>query len=541
MPFLRQLQLYNLRKTISYYVTTPIFYVNSSPHIGHVYTLLLADAINIFQRIKSNKHDTIFSSGTDEHGIKIQNAADALKCEYQTFCDINSNKFLDLFNLCDTTLSDFVRTTEPRHKRAVSFVWNELQNKGLIYKSTYSGWYCNSDETFVPESQVTKKELNDGSIINVDQNENLVEWSTEQNYMFRLSNFQGQILDWLEKDEPLTPKLFNEEAKVMVKRSDFHDISISRPTKRLKWAIPVPADPDQAIYVWLDALTNYLTVVGYPCGRNELKRWPIDCQVIGKDIIKFHAVYWPGFLIALSLPLPRKLICHSHWLLNSYKMSKSRGNVVYPQEEIDALTSDGLRYYLLRAGTPHSDTDFNRQAALNRINSELADTYGNLMSRCCGIAINPDQVIPTRLSNSVDSDLVELRERLDQARTTCERHYGNANFYKGIDEILSILRFNNSLYERTKPWKLVKELQSDVRSFETYSNLQAITFETLRICSILLQPVIPKISRSALDKLNTSSTKWEDTQVNLPTGNPSLDLRHLNKDSNSVLFKRLKT
>lgn len=531
--------LRSFKRSLSYYVTTPIFYVNSSPHIGHVHTLILADALNVYHRLKYSHSNTIFSTGTDEHGIKVQTAAEANKLNYQEFCDRNSKKFLDLFSHYDTTFTDFIRTSEKRHEKAVKFAWNELKRGEFIYKSTYSGWYCSSDETFVPESQVTKKSL-DGDEIHTDQNGNKVIWSSEENYMFRLEKLKCDIIKWLVDEKPIIPEQFNQDAINMVGQIHIADISISRPRKRLAWGIEVPDDSSQTVYVWLDALVNYLTVVGYPRGTNELKRWPIDCQVIGKDIIKFHAIYWPAFLLALSLPLPKRIVCHSHWLLDSTKMSKSRGNVVDPIEENKLLTVEGLRYYLLRAGTPHSDTDYNRTQALRRVNAELADTYGNLISRCCAPAINPKQVIPRRLSNNPNASVSEIKQRLEEVVHNCEIHYENANFYKGVDEIMSVLRLNNVLYENTKPWKLIKEIQSNENSSTEYYDLQTITFETLRICSILLQPIVPKIAASALTRLNVTERSWKDACVEIETGDPSSGQLYINRDVDPVLFRRLK-
>lgn len=523
---------------VSYYITTPIFYANSSPHIGHVHTLLLADALNVFQRLKLNTTNTILSTGTDEHGIKIQNAAQLANIDCQQFCDDNSNKFFNLFKKYETTLTHFIRTTEGRHKRAVETVWEQLQSSGFIYKSTYEGWYCNTEESFCPESHVIRTEI-DGRTIHTDQNGNHVTWSSEENYMFKLNNFKDRVLDWLVNQRPIAPEKFNDLAINMLNSPDISDISVSRPLTRLKWGIPVPGDPTQTIYVWLDALVNYLTVVGFPCPQEKLTRWPIDCQVIGKDIIKFHALYWPAFLCALSMPLPNRLICHSHWLVDSRKMSKSVGNVVDPDRESDLIGLEGLRYYLLRAGTTHSDTDYISSSVIQRVNSELADTYGNLLGRCTAKAINPEQVIPVHLTDNASPEIRELSARLDELANTCAGHYEVADFYRGIDDIMSIMRQNNAIYEHAKPWKLVKS--NDSFSYEKYMNTQAITFETLRICSILLQPIVPNISKSALNRMNVEGRSWNNAKVTLDFGNPDTDQRQLNQSVGAVIYPRIKT
>lgn len=530
----------NFTRSASHYITTPIFYVNSSPHIGHVHTLFLADALNIFNRLRLKDNNTILSTGTDEHGIKIQTAAEANGLSCSDYCDLYATQFAKLFERYNTTVTDFIRTTEDRHEKSVHSLWRELDNRGYIYKGSYSGWYCNSDEVFVPESQVIEKEL-EGSKIHVDSNDNRLVWSSETNYMFRMSNIEDKVLDWLIRERPVIPEKFNTELLQQCEAMRIGDISISRPKQRLNWGIDVPDDPSQTVYVWLDALSSYLTVAGFPCEREDLRRWPIDCQVFGKDIIKFHAIYWPAFLIALDLPLPKKLICHSHWLVDSLKMSKSRGNVIDPWKENELLTQEGLRYYLLRASTTHSDTDYNQTQAVRRVNSELAGTYGNLMSRCCGAVINPSQTVPTNYIDSGDIDAIrELSDMLNSLGHVCEEHFARADYYKGIDEIMTVLRVNNKLYEEMKPWKLVKIIASDRKAFEAYHNLQAITFETLRVCSILLQPIVPKISKLVLDHIDVKSRSWSDAQTRMDFGEPDQGVRILQNKTSPILFTRIK-
>lgn len=527
-------------RSASYFITTPIFYVNSSPHIGHVHTLFLADALNIYMRLKLGTDDTIFSTGTDEHGIKIQTAAEVSGMQCSEFCDLNSAKFSRLFKKYNTTVTDFIRTSEERHVRSVQSIWNKLIEAGFVYKSTYSGWYCTSDEVFVPESQVATKVI-DGLTIHVDGNDNKVVWSSEDNYMFRLSELEDRVFEWLNKKRPILPRKFNDELINQMEKARIGDISISRPKSRLEWGIEVPGDSSQTIYVWLDALTNYLTVAGYPCNDQLLRRWPIDCQVLGKDIIKFHAIYWPAFLMALSLPLPTKLVCHSHWLVDNLKMSKSRGNVIDPWQENKLLTQEGLRYYMLRASTTHSDTDYNRTQALRRVNAELADTYGNLLSRSCASAINPEQKIPINILNSNQpAGIGELIDRLDKLGQSCAEYFERADFYKGVDEIMSVLRLNNRLYEDSKPWKLIKEVKKDEQARVTYHNLQAVTFETLRICSILLQPITPMISKIALNHLEVTERLWQDARVKLSFDGTREAHRVVSNLTSPVLFRRIK-
>lgn len=519
-----------LRRYASYYVTTPIYYVNSSPHIGHVHTSILADAVNRFQRLKTCHNDTIYSSGVDEHGIKVQIAAEKAGLEYQTYCDTFCEQFFRVFKLYNTTLTDFVRTSSVDHKKVVNEVWRKLEMNGFIYKSNYSGWYCNSDETFVPESHVTT-ELAGDKKIHLDQNNNQVNWFSEDNYMFQFSCFKNDILEWLSRERPIIPKRFNDEAIMMLNGID-GDLSISRPRSRLKWGIEVPNDKEQTIYVWLDALTNYLTVAGYPTGNDELRRWPIDCQIFGKDILKFHALYWPSFLMALSLPLPRRLICHSHWLADSRKISKSRGNIIDPFEENKYLTPTGLRYFLLRSGVLHADTDYKRIHAIHRVNSELADTLGGLFNRSCSRSVNPSRIIPTSLSRNPVTDIVELESRLIGVAEECDRSFSDGRFHAGIESIMSLLRLNHQIYERLRPWKLTESPNS------LYNDIQAITFETLRVCSILLQPIVPDLADRILNTLNVDQRSWASASSGLRVeGSPT---RSIDETSLSPLFPRLK-
>lgn len=532
---------YLVKRAVSYYVSTPIFYVNSSPHIGHLYTLLAADAQNIYHRLKLQTNDTTFSSGTDEHGIKIQTAAEHGEMPYQKFCDFNTSKFYRLVKHYDIGVTNFIRTTNTNHMKAVQNLWRELDSKGFIYRSLYSGWYCVSDEVFIPESQIVTK--TDGGVeIKVDAHDNVLKWTSEENYMFRISKVLDKVHEWLSMEKPVHPAKFNDEAIRLLELARKDDLSISRPQARLRWGIPVPDDPSHTIYVWMDALTNYLTTMGYPCSAESLKRWPIDCQILGKDILKFHAVYWPAFLVALGLPLPKRLLCHSHWLIDSYKMSKSKGNVVDPFEEDKILTIEGLRYYLLRCGTFHSDTDYNRTQAILRLNAELCGIYGNLLSRCAATAINPDQIIPTCFSSKVDYSTSIQLKRLDDLKATCETYYDYGDYYKAVDEIMSVIRVANSLYEVAKPWILVKELGTSEDARIQHSNIQALTFETLRICSLLLQPIVPKISKKALNRMSVSDRNWSDAHVKLSLGDPSLERRKVDNFSSldTVLFPRLK-
>lgn len=301
----------------TFYVTTPIFYVNASPHIGHLYTALVADSLIRWNQLKGKQ--TLFATGTDEHGLKIQQAADKAGLPPKVYCDQVSATFKELFKKSNINYSTFIRTTDETHVKAVHHLWNTLDRNGFIYKGSYKGWYCVSDEAFLSDNDVMDIETESGQTQKVSKDSgHPVVWTEEDNYMFRLSHFRPQLLHWLDTNKGvIQPSKFERIVRSYIEC--LSDLSISRSRDRLSWGIPVPNDSSQVIYVWLDALTNYLTVTGYPgdgCGQH----WPADCQVVGQDILKFHAVYWPAFLLGAGLPLPKKIICHSHWTVNGVKV-----------------------------------------------------------------------------------------------------------------------------------------------------------------------------------------------------------------------------
>lgn len=281
--------------------------------------------------------------------MKVLQAAGKNKVPVNTYCDNISSSYKNLFGTSGIEFTDYVRTTEDRHKKAVSSFWNLLKNQDAIYKDKYSGWYCVQDETFLSESQLNTD--NDGVKTSIESGHS-VEWTEEENYMFKLSEYQEDVIYWAKQENRIVPNKFNKILLDMLYHEKLPNLSISRPSSRMTWGIPVPDDDSQNIYVWLDALTNYLTVSGYP---DKLKVWPPNVQVIGKDILKFHGIYWPAFLIAADMDPPHQLLVHSHWTVDGQKMSKSKNNVIDPMERADLYTMEGIRYFLLREGVQHSD------------------------------------------------------------------------------------------------------------------------------------------------------------------------------------------
>nr|XP_006633102.1 PREDICTED: methionine--tRNA ligase, mitochondrial [Lepisosteus oculatus] len=375
-----------------HYITTPIFYVNAAPHIGHLYSAVIADCLHRYKLMRGCR--SRFSTGTDEHGLKIQQAALAAGKDPQTFCNEVSEKFKTLFQRCDIAYTDYIRTTDPRHRSAVEHFWKVLRDKGFIYKGSYEGWYSTQDESFLTPSQVGDSVDSMGRPIKVSlESGHKVDWVKEENYLFRLSAFRAPLRAWLaESPQAVRPERFHAAALRWL-QEELPDLSVSRQRDRLQWGIPVPGDPSQTIYVWLDALVNYLTVAGYPHSCAEW--WAAAHHVVGKDILKFHAIYWPAFLLAAGLPLPQALYVHSHWTAGGQKMSKSLGNVVDPLERCQDFTADGMRYFLLRQGVPDSDCDYYDDKVVKLLNAELADSLGGLLSRCTAPALNPRQVYPS--------------------------------------------------------------------------------------------------------------------------------------------------
>ena len=508
-----------------FFITTPIFYVNAKPHIGHIYSVLLADARARFQRLRNREETgTIFSTGTDEHGLKIQQAASGSGHQsVKDFCDQVSGGFRKTFKDFNVECDDFIRTTEERHIQTVQHCWRQLQSRGFLSKKSYQSWYCVQDESFLTEHQIDKDKK-----ISLESG-HPVEWGEEENYTFPLNTFKHGIQSWLNSSEVIKPKVFKSNLDMFLK-DDLPDLSVSRSSKRLSWGIPVPDDPSQTIYVWLDALVNYLTVAGYP---HELSCWPPDCHVIGKDILKFHAIYWPSFLMALDLPLPRQILCHSHWTVNDEKMSKSKGNVVDPNELAEKIAShEGLRYFLLREGVPHSDGNYSEQQLVNYLNNDLANTLGNLVNRITSQSVNVDQAFTNAEKLVIDSVEAEhVARRLEDLVANVSRHYEDFDFYLGINDIMDCLRRTNAFVQAEKPWELKKS-----GNFQRLSTVCNLSIESLRICGILLQPIVPGLCDKMLSKLKIPSKDRFFTDAHMFNGKY---INHAISQDKVVLFKKI--
>ena len=473
----------------SFYISTPIYYPSANPHMGHAYSSIIADFFARFKRIDG--YDVYFLTGTDEHGLKIQRAAEKKGLDPLEFCNVISKTFKDLSNTLNLTNTDFIRTTEERHKKSVQYLWSELEKNDDIYLSKYSGWYSVSDEAFYNEEEI--EEL-DGVKVAINS-KSIVEWIEEESYFFRLSKWQKPLLDYYEKHADfISPESRKNEVISFVK-SGLKDLSISR--KTFSWGIKVPNNNNHVIYVWLDALTNYLSALNYPEINNELykKFWPASIHLIGKDILRFHAIYWPAFLLAAKIDLPKKIYGHGWILSGDEKMSKSKGNILNPIEIIKKYGIDELRYYLMKEVSHGSDGSISLKSLENCINSDLANNYGNLCQRIFSfIKTNCNgKVYKTDSQSTADKNLIKETKLLEQ---DLRELMNNQNLNNYIKSVINISFLTNKYINDEEPWKLKNK---DIKKM---NNILHLSLEQIAKISILLNPIIPKSTSKVLDALN---------------------------------------
>jgi len=482
----------------TFYITTPIYYVNDMPHIGHIYTTVMADSFARYQRLKGNK--VYFLTGTDEHGQKIEKAAATQGIQPIELADRVVARYHDLWKLLNISHDDFIRTSEDRHKEAVAEIIARITAAGDIYKGEYEGWYDARDEAFVPDSQVK-----DG----VDtESGNPVERLSEPSYFFRLSAFQDRLLEWYRADpECIRPKSrYNEVVRFV--EGGLKDLSISRTS--LKWGVPYPGDENHVVYVWLDALTNYISALGL--GSDDESHyddfWPASLHLVGKDILRFHCIYWPAFLMSAGLPLPKQVFGHGWWLQDDAKMSKSVGNVVRPDHLIHQFGADALRYFVAREMSFGQDANFSDEAFLERFNADLANSLGNTASRTTAMTSRYlDGTVPSPSNEGpVPPAAATAVEKYIQHMDALEPN-------RALEAAWQLLSTINGFLQDTQPWNLAKN--GDEGRKELESVLYA-ALEGLRIASILAEPFMPAICAALRMQLGAedlpcdveNATKW---------------------------------
>ena len=469
----------------SYYLTTPIYYVNDKPHIGHAYTTLACDVLARFKRLDG--FDVMFLTGTDEHGQKVQKSAEDKGIDPKTFTDEVSQNFRDLTSALNFTNDDFIRTTEQRHYAACQQLWQKLIDNGAIYLGSYAGWYAVRDEAFYAESEIVDGKAPSGAP---------VEWVEEPSYFFRLSAFEEKLLAHYDANPDfVAPKSRFNEVRSFVS-GGLNDLSVSRAS--FSWGVPVPGDDAHVMYVWLDALTNYMTAAGYgqPDGEaSYAKRWPADLHMVGKDILRFHAVYWPAFLMAADLPLPKRVFAHGWWTNEGQKISKSLGNVIDPLQIADTYGLDQMRYFLLREVPFGNDGDFSHQAIVHRMNGDLANDLGNLSQRVLSMIFkNCEASMPAAPAELLDADST-LLAAVDGLLDLQRQHYDRQAFHEALKVVWDVVGDANRYVDEMAPWALRKTDPARM------NDVLWVLAETLRQVAILIQPVMPEAAANMLDQL----------------------------------------
>jgi methionyl-tRNA synthetase len=483
-----------------FYLTTPIYYINAQPHIGHAYTTMVADAIARSRRLLGE--DVFFMTGTDEHGQKVERAAQKAGIETKKFADETAEYFRQMCRDLNISNDDFIRTTEPRHHRAAQEIWRRVAANGDIYKGDYEGWYCTVDEIFVPETQ-----LIDGKCPTCGSK---VERLKEESYYFRLSKYQQPLLDfYTATPDFLQPAFRLNEVRTFVE-AGLQDLSISRTS--FQWGVPVPDDPKHVMYVWFDALTNYLTVLGFGSGdESRVQRfWPTATHLVGKEIVRQHALYWPAFLMSAGLTPPRRIFAHGWWLMGGAKMSKSAGNVARYQDYVKVFGLDAVRYFVMREMAFGGDANFSDEAILTRFNADLANDLGNLVSRAttmvqryCG-GVVPES--PASRRDDLDTTLVA---RIDAAIGASIRQFEAFQIANALQETWELVRAVNQYIVKREPWALAKK--PDQRS-----TLEATLYhaaDALRITAALVDPVMPAAADRIRRMLGITQERWTDLKA----------------------------
>jgi len=491
----------------SFYITTPIYYVNDKPHIGHAYTTIACDIFARYHKLLNN--NVYFLTGTDEHGQKVEKAAIKSSKNPQQFVDEMSKNFKDLIPFLNCEIDDFIRTTETRHKKAAQHLWNKLEDNNQIYLSNYEGWYSVRDETFYLETELSKK---GDKLITPSGDE--VELVKEESYFFKLSEWKDKLIEYyVSNPNSILPKTRYNEVLSFI-RGGLKDLSISRTT--FKWGIPVPNDKHHVMYVWIDALCNYLTSIGYPDEKSKSfkKFWPA-MHIVGKDILRFHAVYWPAFLMAAGLQPPKRVFAHGWWTNEGEKISKSVGNVIDPYDIVSSYGLDQIRFFLFREVPFGNDGDFSRDSIAQRVNSDLSNNFGNLVQRIC-LFIKKNCNYKINNNFNLTDDDKKLLDFSVQKHKKYIIFMENQEIDKALKEIFQLLTEANVYVDKQAPWILKR---SDPARMET---VLSISIELIKRSTLMLYPVIPESCLKIFSIINFEIKELNFNQYNILPKHPNI-------------------
>ena len=506
----------------NFYITTPIYYPSGKPHMGHAYSSIIADIFARFKRI--DEFDVFFLTGTDEHGLKMQREAEKNSKDVKLFCDELSLKFKELTNILYLSNDDFIRTTEKRHFKSVIDIWSKLEKSEDIYLSKYQGWYSVSDEAYYDDDEIETKNKIKYSKVSGSK----VEWVEEESYFFKLSSWQDKLLKFYNENPKFILPISRRNEVINFVKKGLKDLSVSRTS--FKWGIPVPTNSKHLIYVWLDALTNYLSALNYPNTEdNKYKKfWPANIHIIGKDILRFHAIYWPAFLMAANIPLPKRIYGHGWILSDDKKMSKSLGNILDPIEIINNFGVDQLRYYLSKEVSLGNDGNISLKNLTDCINNDLANNYGNLCQRVFAfINKNCDSEIPPL--SKVEKEDEKLNDEIINSLSDLRNLIDNQELNQYLKKVINISFNANKYFNDQKPWSL-KEKNPERMNTILYTILNQI-----RSISILLYPIIPIATEKVLSTLSIEKTNINlESLKNIKTLKSGIILK-----KTDILFKKI--